>query len=51
MLFHQIIHRIDVIGQIFAAHVPINSGAPIAPITRAAAIIDIQHDKTLSIKR
>src|SRR6185436_4732398 len=44
-LFLQKLYRVHVVSQVFAAHVPINSGAPVAPITGAATIIDIEHHK------
>src|SRR5687768_10227307 len=32
------------IGEILAAHVTIDGGAPVAAISRGAAVVDVEHD-------
>src|SRR5215510_9122917 len=46
MFLHQVTDGVDVIGKILPSHVTIDTGAPIASIAGATAIIDVEHHVT-----
>ena len=41
---HEVLRAVDLILKVLVAHVPVDGGPPIAAITRAAAVIDVEYN-------
>jgi hypothetical protein len=43
MLFHQKFGPVHMIAKVFTSHVAVNSGTPVAAITRASPVVDVKN--------